>query len=224
MRRSVRWAATAATALFLLGACGSSTNGVEDLSATQILDKTKAAVADATTVHLSGSIDTGSSTIDVDLTLTADGEAGGTIANGDQVITLLAVGGTTWYSANAAFWSGKVGPAKVAKVADKYIKLPKGDSSFDQFTDWDGFWKGALSAEGTVKKGDVTEFDGKQTIQLIDSKDQGILFVSLEGEPLPLGVKSGTDKGTMTLSDWNEPVALEPPSDKDVVDLSTIGS
>lgn len=224
MHRSARWAVCVAAGLVALTACGSSTNGVEDLSASQILAKTKAAVGDATTVHMTGSIDTGTSSIDVDLTLTAEGQAGGTITNGDQVITLLSVDGTTWYSANSAFWTDKVGAAKAAKVADKYIELPKGDSSFEQFTDWDGFWKDALAPDGSVEKGEVTEFDGQQVIELVDTKDKGILFVALEGEPLPLGVKSGTDKGTMTLSDWNEPVTLEPPAPGDVVDLSTIGS
>lgn len=222
MRRRAAVAALLAGGLLLAG-CGSSTNGVEDLSAVEILTEVRAAVRDASSAHLTGTIGSADTGIEIDLTLTADGGANGTLTNGEQVITLLAVDGTTWYAANEAFWTGKVDAAKVAEVADKYVKLPATDSTFDDFTDWDAFWQGALDPEGVAQKGDVTEFDGRQVVELIDTKTDGVLYVALEGEPYPVGVRGGKDQGTVTLSDWNAPVTLEPPAEADTVDPALIG-
>ena len=78
-----------------------------------------------------------------------------------------------------------------------------------------------LTAEGKVEKGDESTVDGTPVIELIDSKDQGVLSISLEGEPLPLQVSSGTE-GEVQFSDWNASVEVEAPAADEIVDLQSL--
>ena len=69
-----------AVALALAGCGGSSGNGIESKSASQILEATKAAASQAASVHIKGSIVTGGKPISLDMELLAGKGGKGTIS------------------------------------------------------------------------------------------------------------------------------------------------
>lgn len=228
MRRSlVSAAVVAVSALVLAGCGGEDRNGVEDLEPDAVLEAVQTAVDEATSVHVVGSVDDGESELGLDLRLTADGGATGTITNQGQTITVLAVDGSSWFSADEAFWADQAGAELAAQLADKYVEIPDEDSSFSSFTDWDTFWEDLLDPEGEVEKGETTEVDGQPALELIDNEGDdagdGVLLIALEGEPLPLSVEV-SDGGSVTFQEWNEDVSIEAPAPEDIVDPATLGN
>lgn len=228
MRRPPVTIAVAAAGLLLLAACGGEDrNGMEDLEPDAILEEVQTAVDAATSVHVVGSVDDGTSELGLDLRLTAEGGATGTVTNQGQTITVLAVDGSSWFSADEEFWADQAGPELAAQLADKYVEIPAEDSSFSSFTDWDAFWEDLLDPEGEVEKGETTEVDGQPALELIDNEGDdagnGVLLIALEGEPLPLSVEV-SDGGSITFEEWNEDVSIEAPAPEDVVDPATLGS
>jgi len=217
-RRFLSLAAAATAAVLVLGACSASSNGVADLGPDAILDQAKEAVDGASSVHIAGDFPSQGSTVALDLTLSATGDATGTVTNGGLALNLLSVDGTSWYTADEAFWEARVGPELAVQLGGKYVEIPQTDTTFDAFIDWGTFWdKGVLSPSGTVTKGEETTFDGQPAIQLVDSSDDGVLYVSTTGEALPLGIEGGKG-GKVTFADWNAEVSVAAPPPEDVVD------
>jgi len=225
-------AASALLGAVVLTACSSgdsggdetkaASNGVEDLSAQEILEEATAAVKDATSVRIEGEITQGGTPTAVDLQLSDSGSASGTITVNESTITLIAVDSQVYFSAGADLWTANGAPENIIDQVDgKYIEVPAEDKSFDSFTDFDAFTGELLTAEGKVEKGDESTVDGTPVIELIDSKDQGVLSISLEGEPLPLQVSSGTE-GEVQFSDWKASVEVEAPADDEIVDLQSL--
>ena len=121
-----------------------------------------------------------------------------------------------------AFWSEQLGPELAAQVGEQFVVVPAGDDSFGDFGDYDAFFADMLEAEGKVEKGEESEVDGVPALILIDSDDDGELYVAMEGEALPLKVASSAGGGELTLSDWNGDVVVEAPAEDEVVDLSSL--
>jgi len=217
-RRLLSLAGVAAAAVLVLGACGAGSNGVAELDPDAILDQVKEAVDGATSVHISGEFPSQGTKVALDLSLTSQGDATGTVTNDGLALNLLTVDGTSWYSADEAFWETRVGPELAAQLGGKYVEIAKTDTTFDAFIDWSTFWdKGVLSPSDTVTKGNESTFEGEAAIELIDSSDNGLLYVATTGEPLPLGIKGG-EGGTVLFSDWNADVSVTPPPAEDVID------
>lgn len=224
MRRPpVRFLVAAAAVLALAGCGGSSTNGIDQLEPDAILTQARAAVDDASSVHVKGTIADGGNDLVLDLTLTADGGATGTLTNQGQTLTILAVDGEAWLSADAEFWTAQQAGSLLAdQLAGKYVPIPKDDTTFTGFTDWSTFWDNGLTPKGSVEKGDVTEYNGQQAQPLVQAKDGGTLYIALEGEPLPLGLDGGSG-GSVTFEDWDADVTVTAPAPEDVVDPSKLG-
>ncbi|HVQ88923.1 MAG TPA: hypothetical protein VMT88_12165 [Actinomycetes bacterium] len=198
-----------------------SANGVEDLSANQILDEVSTAVGDATSVHVSGEGMSGDQQVGIDMQMTSSGDAQGTLTLSGQQVSLIIADGATYFSADEAFWTSQVGPEVAPQLVGKYVEVPANDHSFDNVASYSAFFDSLLKPEGAISKGDQTDVDGVPTIQLLEAKNDGTMYVALEGDPLPLKVET-KDQGSVTLSEWNEPVTVSPPSATDIVDPSTI--
>ena len=197
-------------------------NGIEDLEPDEILDRVNEAIDGATSVHLVGEQSQAGAAIEVDLQMSADGSATGTITNAGTTIELIVVDGVTYFSAGEEFWSGQVGPELAAQVGDKFVEVPADDESFGDFGNFDAFFSDLLKAEGDVTKGDESTVDSIPALILIDSDDDGELYISMQGEPLPLKVSSQQDESELLLTDWNEEVVVEAPAEADVVDLESL--
>ncbi len=196
-------------------------NGIQDLGADEILDRTREAVDAASSVYVSGEGSTADKTIGIDMRLTAAGQATGSLTISGQEVQLVIVDDTTYFSAGEAFWSTQVAPELVPEVAGKFVEVPPEQDSFGTIATYKGFFGDLLQPEGAVKVGEQTTVDDVSVIELIDTKDGGILYVALEGEPLPLKVAT-ENEGELILSEWNEPVTVEAPPADQIVDPATL--
>jgi hypothetical protein len=216
----------------LLTACGGSSsgtpaapqaastgNGVEKLSATQILSKAEAAASAAKSVHVDGKA--GTTSIDLVMSATAsDGKIG---LNG-QNVEIVWVGGSYYLKADAATWTA-LGNAKAASlVAGKYAKLTDTMAAgYKSFTNMAEFFGSSFKATGQVTKGAVTTVDGQRTVVLKDSSDGSLLYIALDGQPYPIKTeKSGSGGGAVTFTGWDQANTVRVPPAAQVVDLSKL--
>ncbi|MBP2404969.1 hypothetical protein SNS2_3593 [Streptomyces netropsis] len=240
-------AALAAT----LTACGGGTpedpdkgtNGVGKLEATVIQTKARAAARSAAAVHLSGNVVSQGRTYKLDMRLKKDGGMGRVSSNG-STFELLRVGDALFLKANKAFWSHDAVPGQGAtgtpgaatpkpsakgdaaaaadKLDDKYVKVPAGDPSYQQFkgfTDKDVLLDGLLGLQGKLARGEHGTVGGVRTIRISGGAGNGgQLDVSLKGTPYPLRVQRAGGGGQLELGGWGQDFALAVPEKKQMVD------
>lgn len=232
------FAGTALLGSLALTACGSDStdttdasseptaeaNGVQDLTADEILQEASDALDSVTSVRISGDItqDGQQTSLDMQFSNEGEGSATGTVSVGEDSITLLVVDGQVYFSAEASFWESQGLPSAFLDSVDgKYVEVPSTDDSFGTFTDLGQFTDELLTPEGDVTKGEESTVNDMPVIQLISSKDDGVLSIALEGEPLPVQVSS-EGEGEINFTDWNEPVDVEAPPADDIVDLESL--
>lgn len=231
-------AGTALLASLALTACGSDstdttdgssepaaeTNGVEALTADEILQEASDALESVASVRISGDIsqDGQQTSIDMQFSNEGEGSATGTLSVGEDSITLLVVDGQVYFSAEVSFWESQgLPPAFLDSVEGKYVEVPSTDESFGAFTDFGELTDELLTPEGDVTKGEESTVGDMPVIQLIDAKDGGVLSIALEGEPLPVRISS-EEGGEINFTEWNEPVTVEAPPADDIVDLESL--
>lgn len=203
-----------------------SANGLEDVSADEILNEVISALNAASSVHITGDLDNQGSPLKIDVTLSGEGSGSstGTLTVNGEANQLVSVGEQTWVAPPDSYWTTKgITETDLADYSGKFIAVPPTDTSLSVFTDFSGLVTSLSSHGGEVSKGDQSTVEGVPVIELIDGKDQGVLFVSLQGDALPLKTQS-KDGQELYLSDWNQPLTVEAPAEADVVDLSTLPS
>lgn len=214
-----------------LVACGGdddSTSGssIAGMSADEILAKTKTAVSAAKSVHARGtSVDDDGSTVKVDFRLSDGGTTGRVTAQG-AIIEILVVGRDFYMKASKDTWTTLTGEAAAGELlAGRYVKVPSTDKSLSgsiaSLADWDSFVKEALTPEGTPTKGETKQLAGVEVIGLVDSKDDGTLWIPTEDDPLPVQVDAA-DGTVMKFTEWGEPVSVKAPSADEVIDLGEL--
>jgi hypothetical protein len=204
------------------------TNGVEGLSADEILEEAKNAATAADSVRISGEVVDDGSTIVIDMQYSGDGSSG-TIGTDGATLELLRVGTDQYYmKADADTWEQLTGEAASGEIfADRYVRIPGEDESLGDLTsflDFESFVQEALNPDGAIEKGETAEVNGVQAIGLVDqdSEDGGTLWVALTGEPYPLRIESpdGSGEGAVDFLDWGEAVDIQAPAEDEVIDLS----
>ena len=218
-----------------LTACGedpdAGTNGIGKLSAEEIETKARAAADAAASVRLAGTLVSKDGTYRLNMRLKQDG-ATGSLTSKENAFELLRIDDALFLKADAGFWShadsGDEEPSKsdmeaAKKLADKYVKVPKGDPSYKQFrgfTDMDVLLDGLLGMQGELSKGDRTQVGGVRTIKVSAGEGGrgGVLDVSLEGKPFPLQFARAAGAGVLTLGDWDKDFPLAEPAEGETVD------
>ena len=199
------------------------------LSADQILARAKAAAKSASSVHLSGT----ESGTTVDLSVGRN-VATGTVTEGGLTVALLAVGGTTYVRAGAAFWDSTSGAASANALAGKWVvagSATGGASALVSFTDIGRVVDQVLAPTGPLTRTPVSTLDGRRVIGVTSSQDGDTLYVALDGPPYPVRIVpaggalagAGSAVAPPTFSAWNAPVVVHSPPPDQVVDLSRTG-
>jgi hypothetical protein len=220
-------AVLAGTGLVACGGDDDSSGGssIASLSADEILAKTKTAVTAAKSVHASGdSVDDDGNKVKIDFRL-SDGGTTGSVTSQGATIEILVVGSDFYMKASKEAWQTLTGEAAAGELlAGRYVKVPstqKGFSGIESLADWDSFVKEALTPEGTPTKGETKQLAGVEVIGLVDSKDDGTLWIPTEDDPLP--VQADTSDGTvMKFTEWGAPVSVKAPPAEEVIDLGEL--
>ncbi|MFD0266535.1 hypothetical protein ACFVGY_08060 [Streptomyces sp. NPDC127106] len=212
-------------------------NGIEDESARVIVDRARAELAGARSVHMVAQVQdtTGSTTLD--LHLDVNGNCAGSVGlpKGGGSAQIVKRGQDIWVKPNTAFLKSQVpGPAgedAAALINDRWVHgnaenaLLRGLTQVCDLTDFQRKYTAGPASENLTKGGRTT-VDGKAAITVTgrDGADTTTYYVATEGEPYLLrvtGVEDG-QRGRADFSDYDEPVPAKTPPPEESVDLSEL--
>lgn len=196
--------------LALLAGCTSTpdpeptptTNGVENLTADEIVDAAKEALFDAKSFRVIGEGEQEGEPIKVDMVFAGDAQQG-EVTTGGMTFEMLVVDNAMYFRGDESLWSNFIGEEAeplMPLLIGTWVKIPLGQG-FDLDPE------DILEPEGKVEKGEVTTLDGKPVIVL--TSDEGEMYVSLVGEPYPL--KLVNESGEFTFTEIGEDVTIEAP-------------
>jgi hypothetical protein len=208
----------------LAGCGGSSGNNIASKSADQIVNESRAAADAASSVHVSGSLNTGGSLVKLDLSLVAGKGATGQLSQNAASFKLILVDNTAYISGSPAFYRSLGGSAAAQLFNGKWLKASAitGDfASFGQLANMRKLIDTTLTGHGILAKGATTTVNGQQAIAITDTTKHGVLYVATTGKPYPIQIsKDGSEAGAITFDRWNQPVTISPPASS--VDLSEL--
>jgi hypothetical protein len=248
--RPIRFLVPLAGAAMLVAGCGSTSttsgsagpaatttaaasveNGVDKLSATEILAKAQAALSKAKSVHISGTSSSEGEELRLDIQVGGAEGGKGTIVTGNNRIEVIRIGQTIYLKADGAALGGLTGNPEADKLfAGKYMKGSATDPKLKDladFTSLTGMATNILKPDGTLTKGQRKTIHGVPAIGLVDdSVDGGVMYISLQGEPVPLQLAPGPkskEQGNLDFEDYGKPAEIKAPPAAQVVDLDKLG-
>lgn len=208
-------------------------NGVETLSAQEILDASGAAATKATSVRVKGTITMSAQTVTLDLQV-GKNSADGTVSAAGVDVEIRVVGGKSYFKISPesfAAMAGQEGSAELIEamktlIGDKWLLVPVDSASgdfddFNKLAQKDLLITALLAPEGTITVKGTDTINGVPVVLLSSSKG-GTLAISTVGEPYPIQMSASDDEGTGTLdfTGWNEPFDVTAPTD--VLDISAL--
>ncbi|MFI1419444.1 hypothetical protein ACH4VX_15860 [Streptomyces sp. NPDC020731] len=208
------------------------------LTGGEIADKAFKATTGASSLRMTGDVpDDGSGgTIHVDMALNKRGECAGTMGmDGQGEAELIKTGDTVYMRYDEKFLRSQSEgepeesvDAAVALLAGKWTRMSAEGSDVKDlagFCDLDQVLGGAEDGDSDATRGKTTTIDGTPAITLKaqDGDDRFTLYVATEGEPYMLRFDSTStaEPGSLSFSDYDEPVPVEKPAG-DVLDLDSL--
>jgi hypothetical protein len=177
-----------------------SASWADTASADEILDKARAALLAASSVHVKGALSKDGAGYGLDLRLKKGAGARGSVVSQGSRIGLLRIGSTVYLTPDAAFWKQATGSASAARTfAGKSLKVPSGNAGalqpFVALTDVGQLFGTSLAPAGAVTKGEITTVAGHRAIVLhVQGGDAGDVYVAVDGTPYPLRLSYGKRK------------------------------
>lgn len=223
-----------AAAAVSLVACGSSEPAepdFADLSAKKIADQSEKAMKALHSLTFDASITQDGEKLRLELSADRDGTCVGTIGFGGVTGELLSVDGAEYLRGDEAFWTKTAGAdakAVVTLLGDRWAKLDGGDQ-FSSFCDLDEFFDEIDKTSGatTQTKGKTAEIGGLEAVEITSNEDGGTVhgWVATEGKHYLLKVEQvgGKEPGTVTFSNFDEPVDAKTPAKDEYVDMAELG-
>jgi hypothetical protein len=233
--------ATASVSLALLSGCGDGAGDegkpFEGQSADAVAAKAVEATRQAKSVHMKG--DTrlpDGSTVTIDVAVDQEKNCQGTIDTGKGRAEVRHTEATLYLRGDEQYWRTALQQQPdaarqvVPEVQGKWVKMPAGDAAVAGVCDKQGFIAAMDEDESErkdLRRGSTTEVDGEEALQLTKKTAQGErlgLYVATEDEPYILRATSegGKNPGSMTFSDYDEPVRPEQPPAGETVDMKEL--
>jgi hypothetical protein len=223
----------AGLAAVAVSACGGSSqsssasdNGVSSKSPQEILSAANAAINGVSTVHVSGSVTSGGSPINMNLNLVSGKGAKGQMSQNGMSFQLVTNDKSVYINAGPAFWRQIGGSGAAQLLQGKWLKAPatSGDfASLASLTDVHKLLSALLNNHGQLAKGATTTVNGQKVVAVKDTSTNGTLYVATSGKAYPVQVsKSGTDGGNINFDRFNESVSVSPPPN--AIDISSLKS
>jgi len=234
-------AAAALSSTLLLAACGgsggegSSSNGsaapaaasqVEGLPAEQVVEKARAALKSAKSVHYVAKGTDDGKPLTIEMRVEKDRGAVGSVQVGGEQVKLIRTKDAVYVTGNEALLAAASGGKPVG--AGKWIKTSAkapGIDAFVELSDAGKVMEQMVRPGQKLSLGTPKTVAGKQTVAVVigpdaKGKNAGTMYVSAQGTPYPLVVESApgaADQGTVTFSDFDQPVDVKAPDAADVV-------
>ncbi|WP_299541380.1 hypothetical protein [uncultured Streptomyces sp.] len=242
-RKAARLAAgAAAVVLAAASATVARADDIGGLSAAQIVERSREALADAQSLRLrsTGDLGGGRDAMRVDLTLDREGNCAGGVdlGNGGGSVRIVERGDDVWLKPDEAFWENQVpggGTAFEAVVAGRWMKGAATDPrlrTVTQACDLDTFRDRVRDGTdlgedaGTLVKEPERRVDGVSVVPVSGTRDRErfTVYVSAEGTPYPVRVTVAgpSEDVTARLSDFDEPVPADTPAARDTVDITAV--
>jgi len=209
---------------------GDSGDGFAKQSADKIAATAKADMKGLDSVKYAGQINSGGSSISLDIQADADGNCTGTIGIGDGTAEVLAADGGNWFRPDEAFWRQQApdtADAIIAAVGDKWVIDT--DANFSQFCDLQAFFDNIFKDEGDgggYKTTGTDEVDGQEVVKVEQSDDTGSStgYVLVDGDHYLLKIErtEGDQPGKLEFSEFDEEFEVEAPADDQVIDPATL--
>lgn len=204
------------------GQAAPAENGVDRKSPEDALAAVLTALESAGSYHVTGTTTNGGV---IDISFKVGAGSAGTVDSGSPV-TLVALDGRVYVTGDAEFMATNVGPDAAERMAGKWLALPEDSTSgFAIFADGGSFAERVLGAQGPVEMTDVRDVNGAPALGLVFPQTGGTLWVSAQGNPLPIqfeekGASGGT--GVLTFTDFGAEVAIAAPAPESVVDVASL--
>lgn len=215
----------------VLAGCGSSgesakSNGEESKPAAQVLADAKAAASNASSAHVSGSIQSKGTPITLDLTTARAKGAKGSMSTSGLKFDLVRVGDTLYIRGSDDFLKRFAGAAVAQLLHDKWLKASATHGrlrSLAPLTNLGALFAGISSQHGKLVNDGKTTYKGADVVVVRDTSDNSKLYVAATGKPYPVALIGGKkgQSGTITFDDWNKSVSLSAPSS--AIDISKFG-
>jgi hypothetical protein len=204
----------------LLSGCGGSarppSNGIEEMTAAQALTAVKHAVAQATSVRISGTAQAGGKPLTLDLELAAERGGAGHVTAGGISFDIIRIGRQAYVRGDRRFWANFTESAALQTLlAGKWLSAPADSAalaSLTPVTNLTALLNEILAGHGPLTMGDTTEIDGTPAIAIVDGATGGKLYVATTGPAYPLELQGKGKTGAVTFKDWDVPVPLEAPA------------
>lgn len=208
-------------------ACGSGTPGgtaaTPSLPSHAVLvSKVKAALRDAKSVHVSGTVRQGGRLLGLDLSLTHDGGISGQISVNGAGLNVLSTGGSTYIKVTKAFAKYQNIPASACVlICGKWFKPTPAESQ--QMIGDISMTKlfGQMTSSTKFQYGGTATVDG-QPAWVLHSSDGSTAYVAAQGNPYPLKIVGPHNSGQVSFTQWNAATIPGPPPASQVVDLSQL--
>jgi hypothetical protein len=218
-----------------LAGCGDDGGGSDDFegqSADKIVEQAKKDMDGLKSVRVAGSVTTDGQAVELDMQLNTDGDCTGTIGFGGGTTELLGAGGSVWMKPDEAFWKSFAGDSAdqvMGIVGDKWVLVPGGEDGFTELCDLDELLDELIEGDDdtTYSKTGDDEIDGEHVIA-VESKDDdgsstGYVLADDPHYLVKVEKTEGDEPGSVTFSEFDEAVDVEPPGDDEVVDLNSLG-
>lgn len=204
------------TLALVAAGCGSSGNGEQDKSASQVWADARAATTSVSDLRVTGTITNEGQTVSLDLVMSRSGNGGGTIGVNGQDVDLVVHSGLVYMRADKKAWEEVSGGDTMDKYAGHWVMSPLSGSSISNFADFASSTKflANLKPKGALTKHPGTVvWDGHRTVVIADST-RAEIYISGTGKPYVLHLSGGdsSSSGTMTFSDFGQ--APPPPAPK----------
>jgi hypothetical protein len=214
-------------AAVLLAGCGGggSSNGEATKPAKQVLADAAKAATSASSLHASGKIDSGGSTILLNLWLVKDKGATGSMTTGGGKFDLIRIGNAVYIRGSAAFLEKYAGPY-ARTLRGKWLKTTATSGqlrSLTPLTSPAALFGAIAHNHGTLSNDGVTTYKGRKVAEIRDSSDNSKLYVAATGNAYPLAIVGGKrgQSGAIAFDEWNKAVPLAAP--KSSLDLAKLG-
>lgn len=229
--------ALAAGVLLLASGCGSSGDGGDSFAGQPVKDITKAASADMKglkSLRIGGDLTTNGQKLHLDMQSTTDGDCQGSVRVDKGSAQVVSSGGSYWMKPDAAFWEQQAPDQSELieqAVGDKWVSVPS-SSGLDEVCHLDNFLKAFNDAStddpsASPSNAGSEQVDGQDAVKITGTSDgQQLAAWVASDDPhyiLKIEVGGGTDGGTLSFSDFDEPVDVKTPAPSDVADLSKLG-